>query len=262
MNDSDQPARDRRSTHGVGREELGPAEAHPARISGPTGEERALLVATGDLVGQAGIELADTLRHLDPKQYPSLTLDLRGATTLDPLVIHALLHARERRGDEWGCIRVLVAPGPVDHLLSVPRLQRLFDVVRLDLPNQERVAAQSAQPALDEKTVSGAVQQYHRLLDAARARDLTLFQQLAGEAHPICVAAGAKPEGPAVGPWCEHCPLRREFGGCSPLIAHMLHAAEGGHWDAAQLLVLSLIAEAVATAPSGAPPRDAGDKTP
>jgi len=109
------------------------------------------------------------------------------------------------------------------------------------------------QASLDEAswslTQQGAMEQYHLLLRAALERDLNTFVELALAATPICEAAGAEPGGTAFGEWCGLCPLRQQYGGCRPIITQMVRAAEQGNWEAAQLLVLSLIAEVAGVSP-------------
>lgn len=89
------------------------------------------------------------------------------------------------------------------------------------------------------------IEHYHRMLHAASARDLGALRRLAGEAHPICIASNAPAGGAAFGAWCEDCPLHRQYGGCHPLVERMLGDAAAGSWEAAQLLILTLIQEVV-----------------
>jgi hypothetical protein len=246
----------RRDTHGVGRQELGPEEHRAAVVSAPAGDASAPLVARGDVIGEAAQQLDRAIRTLDPVTHPLLTLDLRRATALDPLVIHSLLHARQRRGDQWGTVRVLVAPGAVERFLNHPRFQRLFDIVHpgegeADRPPRE-IPAAAWEPAQ-----LGAIEHYHQMLDAARRHDAAALRALAGQAQPVCVASGAEPEGPASGEWCDDCPMRHVYGGCQPLISHLLRAAEAGNWEAAQLLVLALIAEVAGVTRPGQSPAGA-----
>jgi hypothetical protein len=243
----------------VGRTELGPADRHAPRIAGPVESDGPLLVALGDVLGEAAEQLAVEIRRLDPHAHPSFTVDLRQATAIDPLVIHALLHARNRRGDEWGAVRLLVAPGNVERFLNHPRFHRLFEIVH----SEEEGASEPADFAGEwEPALLGSLDHYHHLLEITRRRDLPALRAAAQEAHPICVAAGAQPGGPVFGEWCRQCPVRHVSGGCQPLVAHMLRAAEHGNWEAAQMLILSLIAEASGvTRPAGAPGPGAGTET-
>jgi anti-anti-sigma regulatory factor len=232
--------------------ELGLPVFRAPGIAGLVEGNGAVIVASGDVLGDAAQDLALEIRHLDPAAHPVVTLDLRQATALDPLVVHALLHARQRRGDEWGRVRLLVAPGRVARFFSLPRLQRLFDVVvtgdESDAPGRTRFGGDW------DTALVGSLEHYHQLLELARQGDLPALRRAAAAAHPICVGAGAEPGGPASGEWCRNCPVRHLYGGCQPLVDHVLRAAEQGNWEAAQLLILSLIAETTGVTGPGQPP--------
>jgi hypothetical protein len=120
---------DRRDTHGISRTDLAPVAGEPGLISGPIYGDRATLAAESNIRGEVADALSATLRDLDPGETPLLALDLRKATALDPLVIHALMHAWERRGRQSGCVRVLVTPGPVQQYLDRLGLDHAFDIV-------------------------------------------------------------------------------------------------------------------------------------
>jgi len=137
---------DRRTTQGISRGELDAAVHREGRVSGPIPGERAVLTATGDICGEAAEELAGIARRLDPIEMPLLTLDVREVTALDPVVIHALMHAWERRGQERGCIRILAAPGSVLQYLDLLGLQRALDIV-LSGKLGERLLSASSRPA-------------------------------------------------------------------------------------------------------------------
>lgn len=209
--------------------------------SAPVAAEPVMLTRGGTVAGDTAVELAALIEQLDPKDHPRLTLDLREATSLDPTVAQALLQAWERRGQERGSVRVLVSPGAVERFFDALGLERAFEIARGEAEEEAPVPS----PAVLKDSLRGSVRHYHELLELARARDLTGLRKAAQEAHPICVAVGAKPGGAAFGPWCEDCPLRWQYGGCRPIIGHIVQAAEHGNWDAAQLLIMSLIAEAV-----------------
>src|SRR5262245_55224472 len=120
---------DRRTTKGIGRDELDAVVHRKGWIAGPMPGERAGLTAAGDVRGEVAEELSGILHHLDPIGMPRITLDLREATSLDPFVIHALMDAWERRGRQWGCIRILAAPGAVRQYLDLLSLERALDIV-------------------------------------------------------------------------------------------------------------------------------------
>jgi hypothetical protein len=215
---------------------------------------RTCLQARGAVYGEAAKELASALARLDPNQHPLLTLDLREATGLDPSVVHGLMHAWERRGQQRGCVRVLVSPGPVQRFLDSLGLQRALDVDQERHPAPEEEAlAWFADTGTRREALEGALGHYRQLLDAMRRRDLEATRTLAAEAHSVCVAMGAAPGGHAIGEWCERCPMREAYGGCQPVLAHAVRAADRGAWEAAELLVLALMAEVVGMEPPPAP---------
>lgn len=211
-----------------------------------------ILTARGAVIGEAAQDLASQLADLDPEDSPVMTLDLREATALDPLVVNALLKARERRsGDQAedqgpeGDVRILVCPGRVQKFLDSLRLEHAFEVVHEEAQQFGTMPIPLVEADTWSSVRMGSVEHWHELLAAARRHDLVAFLRLSGESHPICVAAGADPGGPAFGAWCAACPLHALYGGCRALLDQANHAVELGNWDAAQLLVLALIAEAV-----------------
>jgi hypothetical protein len=140
-------------------------------------------------------------------------------------------------------VRLLVAPGPVQRLLDMLGLEHALEVVH---PGDETDRTPEVfDSEAWRQAQEGALAHYHRLLATARAGDAAAFAHAARAAQPICVAAGATAGGPAFGEWCSRCPLRAEYGGCQPLLAQAIRTAERGNWDAAQLLVMALIAEVV-----------------
>ncbi len=244
MEHPDPRERERWEAHGVSR-----ATVANAASSAADGEvrlvegERPVLVATGIIGRTHAAELADQIRALDPQTVPTLTVDLRAATSLDPLVVHALLHAWERRQESYGSVRLLVSEGAVERFLDALGLERAFVITR---PEEQST---DAPPVLTGEEWRAAQREtaahYQRLLDTARREDLPALRAAALEAHPICVASGAQAEGPAFGHWCDHCPLRHQYGGCQPLLQHAVRAAEHGNWEATELLLMALIAEVV-----------------
>ena len=101
---------DHRETHGVSRAELDSPKVHPAAISRPHDGDRTVIVASGDMTRDAAQQAGGEIESLQAGEHPLLTLDLRGATALDPRIVHALMHAWERRDRGWGCIRLLGPP--------------------------------------------------------------------------------------------------------------------------------------------------------
>lgn len=228
-------------------------EAEPFRVFSEPGPsvtvephgDRTLITASGDVRGRAQ-EVANIIQRLDPFEHPRITLDLRKAHTISPLIIHALMRAWERRDRTFGCIRVQTVPGEVARYVHQLRLEHA-----LDLQHEIGDAAGPAlQPVQWEAAQLGSIEHFHRLLDAAQAKDLDGFLSLTHQAHPICEGAGAPAGGTAIGKWCGHCPLAEQYGGCHPLLDQMNRAAQAGNWEAAQMLVLALIAE-VAGGPLG-----------
>jgi hypothetical protein len=205
--------------------------------------ERTVLSLQGCATGDPGLRLASQLQHLSVIEHPDLTVDLRGCKCVDPIVVHALMHAWEQRNREFGCIRVLVSPGPVARYLDVLGLGHALDVVHDDTGLVLDVLPRSS--AEWEPIQEETVEHFHRLLAAARRHDLTELRRESQQAHALCVAVGAHPSGDAFGPWCAHCPMRAQYGGCQPLIDHMLRAGAHNDWKTAQLLILTLVSEAV-----------------
>lgn len=220
------------------------AEASPDR-NGLTVEkvgDRTVVTVSGDVRRRAQ-EVSNVIQHLDRSQHPRLTLDLRGAASIDPLVVHALLRAWEARDRAFGCIRVLTRPGDVARYLHGLRLEHALDFQH----QQPADSGPEITPDEWEAAQIGTIRHYRELLAAAQQRDLPRFERLARMAHPICHAAGAPEGGPAEGPWCATCPLAQVYGGCQPLIDQMIRAAHAANWEAAQMLVLALMAEAAGT---------------
>jgi len=217
------------------------AQHEPVAIS--TAGERPVVAASGHVKGTTAAELAAALERMDPEQYEGVTVDLRSALSLDPLVVHALLHTWDRWGQKPDSVRVIVTPGPVHRYLDTLGLDRALDLVEPE--TESGTEAPRLETGADTWPLAqqGAVDHYHDLLKAARTHDLHRFERLARTATPICVAAGARAGGAASGDWCERCPLHHEYGGCRPIVAQMIRAANAGNWDAAQLLALALIAE-------------------
>lgn len=204
----------------------------------PVGDR--LLIVPGPPGPDHSQVVAAAVQGLDPLAYPRVTLDLRECDTADPVVVHALLRAWERRDRAFGSIRVLTRPGPAERFLRSLRLEHALDIQREDAVHQPL----RGDPGWVNARL-GTVGHYHRLLSAAQQRDLARFETLVAAAHPVCVEAGAHPQGHAVGPWCTECRLAAQYGGCRPLLERMVRAARAGNWDAAQMLVLALIAETV-----------------
>jgi hypothetical protein len=225
-------------------EEPDAVAAEPARneIAVGTANDRTLITAAGDVRARAQ-ELSNTIQHLDPFEHPRITLDLRDANSIDPLVVHALLRAWEHRDRAFGCVRVLTGPGDVARYLHGLRLEHALDLQHPHPPE----GAPEITPAEWEIAQIGTIQHYRELLQAAQQRDLPRFERLARLAHPVCEVSGAPGEGPAVGHWCTHCPLAQVYGGCQPLLDQMIRAAHAANWEAAQMLVLALIAETAGT---------------
>jgi hypothetical protein len=212
------------------------------QISFGGGARSPVLAASGDVVGGVARNLSAGLAQLDPATCPSVTLDLRGATSVDPPVAVALMRAWDRRARRPGSVRVLVSPGAVARFLD---MLGLGQVVETAGPRPSRAGkVPAAERERWEQARRGSVARYHALLEAAHERDLASLQRAAREAHPICVASGAEPGGSAFGEWCEQCPMAGQYGGCHPIIDQMLRAAGQANWEAAELLILSLIAEA------------------
>jgi hypothetical protein len=211
------------------------------RVSVSEGGQCPVVVASGHVVRGAAQELVAALERLEPEPCPQITVDLRGAFSVDPVVVHALLHAWERRQRRPDSVRVLVIPGPVQRFLDMLGLEHALDVVH---PGDEPATPLPVlAPAEWQAAREGALEHYQHLLAAARVRDVEQFAAAARLAHPLCVAAGAPAGGLAFGEHCSDCPLRKEYGGCQPLLAQATRAAERGNWDAAQLLLLALIAQ-------------------
>jgi hypothetical protein len=209
----------------------------------------AVLVAEGHVVGEAARELVAGLEQVAPGPAETVTVDLRGALSLEPVVVPALLLAAARRPRPGG-VRVLVTPGPVQRFLDLLDLEPVVELVH---PGEDEEEPLRVLPAEEWRAArEGAIRHYEQLLASARRHDREAFAAAAAAAHPICVASGAEPGGRAFGEWCDRCPLRAEYGGCQPLLEQATRAAEHGNWDAAQLLVMALIAE-VAGMRTGAP---------
>lgn len=219
-------------------EEVDPPERTSAVRLEPAGDR--LLITPGPPGANQSGAVAEAVRELDPLTHPRLTLDLRECETTDPVVVHALLRAWERRDRAFGSIRVLTRPGPAERFLLALRLEHALDIQRDQAVRQPM----RGDPGWVNARL-GTVGHYHQLLAAAQQQDLARFETLAAAAHPVCVEAGAHPQGHAVGPWCTECRLAARYGGCRPLLDHMIRAARTGNWEAAQLLVLTLIAETV-----------------
>lgn len=221
------------------------ASVHTPKITVEPHGDRTLITASGNVRVRAQ-EVANIIQHLDPFEHPRVTLDLRKAHTISPLVIHALMRAWERRDRTFGCIRVQTAPGEVARYVQQLRLEHA-----LDLQHEiGEAGGPTLQPIQWEAAQLGSIEHFHRLLDAAQAKDLDRFLSLTHQAHPICEGAGAPAGGTAIGKWCGHCPLAEQYGGCHPLLDQMNRAAHAGNWEAAQMLVLALIAE-IAGGPLG-----------
>jgi hypothetical protein len=257
---------DRRETHGISRDDLGPVASELGLISGPIYGDRAVLAAEGAVHGDVADALAAALRDLDPGEAPLLTLDLRRASSLDPLIIHALMHAWERRGRQWGCVRLLVSPGPVQQYLDRLGLDHAFDLVH---PGELAELPRNGDPQKWRQALAESLLHYRRLLQAIDATDAGELRLVAAQAHPVCIAAGAAQGGTAFGKWCQDCPLRKDYGGCQPVIAQILRSASLKDWESARRLVLALIAQVeglhrrmLATTPpndSPTPPADEDD---
>lgn len=201
-----------------------------------------VLAASGNVVGAAARDLAAGITQLDPTTSPKVTVDLRGATSVDPPVAVALMRAWDRRSHRPGSVRILASMGPVARFLDLLGLSQVMDMAGPESHAPERLPVVGRE--VWEQARQSAVQRYHALLEAAHRRDLAVLKRTAQEAHAICVASGAEPGGTAFGEWCEECPMREQYGGCHPLVDQMLRAAEQGNWEAAELLILALVAEA------------------
>src|SRR5205814_2833557 len=127
----------------------------------------------------------------------------------DPMIIHALMHAWERRSRQWGCIRVLVVPGPVQQYLDRLGLDHAFDVVH---PGEFDELPRNGDPQKWRQALSESLLHYRRLLDAIETGDAGEFREISEQAHPVCIAAGAVPGGRAFGKSCQACPPRRDCG--------------------------------------------------
>lgn len=94
-----------------------------------------VFAAQGDLLRDAAQDLAAQIERLDPRAFRVLTLDLRYATAIDPLVVHALVRARELRTagvgstEPEGEVRIVVSSGPVQQFLDSLRLDHCFEVI-------------------------------------------------------------------------------------------------------------------------------------
>jgi hypothetical protein len=209
-------------------------------ISGPIYGDRAMLAAKGDVRGEVADALSAALRDADPDEAPLLTVDLQRANSLDPLIIHALMHAWERRGRQWGCVRVLVTPGPVQQYLDRLGLDHAFDIVH---PGELGELPRNGDPQKWRQALAESLLHYRRLLEAIDAADAGELRLVAEQAHPVCIAAGAAPGGTAFGKWCQDCPLRKDYGGCQPVVAQILRSAALNDWGSARALVLALIAQ-------------------
>jgi hypothetical protein len=94
-----------------------------------------------------------------------------------------------------------------------------------------------------------ALEYFHRMLYAARRQDLAFLQQQAAKAHPLCVTSDMDPGGDLLAEGCDTCPVGEQYGNCRLLIIRAVKSAEQGNWEAAQLLLLSLIAEVAGVQP-------------
>ena len=205
---------------------------------------RTVLTVTGNAADVNGARLVTALRELDPVEHPLLTLDLREATGISPLVVHALLAAWERRWCQVGCIRAITGPGAVQQYLDSLRLHNVLVIEHSDSVEDARISHYSSKGW--ETAQTATVEQLRTLLLAAQNRNLSLLKALAWEATPLCVASGALEGGTASGCWCAHCPMTERFGGCRPLVDPMPRAAGLGDWEVAELPIMALIAEAAA----------------
>jgi hypothetical protein len=179
------------------------------------------------------------MRTLDPEQAPQFTLDLRRATTLDPLVIYALLNAWERRGRQWGCVRVLVTPGEVQQYLDSLALEQALDIIHPGEDDEDE-----GDPGRLRRALPGTIAHYRHMLEAIREQDLAALEAMAQQAHPICLASTPARDAPCGERGCPDCPIRREHGGCERLITRVLYSARFHDWHAAEELVLGMVAHA------------------
>jgi len=239
----------RQEAHGATRAAV--AELIPPVVPAPKDDvtvadrgDRSVVVVSGDTLTLGG-EVASALHHLDPREHPCIVLDLRDVTRVNPLLIHALLRAWERRNRQFGAVRVLVSPGPArDYLVSL-RLEHAFEVICVE--DSPALPAKSWE--LWRRAQYESIEHYNHLLSAVMNHDLPEVKRLGRKAHPLCVVAGAAPDGGACGKWCSHCPLLQQYGGCHPVIDRIIRDSAGANWDASQHLVHALIAEVVRFAP-------------
>lgn len=206
--------------------------------------DRYVVEVSGNAGNGSASHLVKLLRELDPEEHPLLTLDLREATELSPLVIHALLCAWERRWCQPGSIRVLTAPGSIQQYLDSLRLHNVLIVEHAGSVGELQISCHSSEEW--EAAQKATVERLRTLLLAAQNRDLPVLKALARQATPLCVASGAPEGGTAFGTWCTHCPMTDRYGGCRPLMDQMLRAAAKDDWDVAELLIMALIGEAAA----------------
>jgi anti-anti-sigma regulatory factor len=190
-----------------------------------------VLVAEGEVTGPSAAELTSTLRHLDPGQHPTVTLDLQNATILDPLVVNGLLAAWERRCERAGSVRVLVSPGPVRQFLAALGLTHAVHLVSAaDLGTPTAGA-----PA--DRRLSTPPPGSSRVDDALERQDLTALRTACEQDWPVCDFCAAPPAGSGDR---RRCPHHEQYGGCRAFFASVLGAAELGHWERARALARSL----------------------
>ena len=96
-----------------------------------------------------------------------------------------------------------------------------------------------------EQAQREALEHFHRMLYAARRQDLATLLEEAAKAHPLCVTSELDPSERLLAEGCDTCPVGEQYGNCQQLIGRVMNTAEQGNWEAAQLLLLSLIAEVV-----------------
>jgi len=209
-------------------------------LAGPSDDERPVLKAVGSVRHGLAQELVSALNHLDPDQIPQFTLDLRQATSLEPLVVHALMAAWERRWRQWGCVRILVAPGEVQRYLDHLALERALDIIH---PGETSEADGRADPKWLRRALPGTIAHYRHMLEAIRAEDFAALEVMAQQAHPICIASSpSQRETPSNE--CSDCPVRHEQGGCERAITRVRYAASFYDWHTAEELVLALVSRA------------------
>src|SRR4051794_39630384 len=101
-----------------------PAVVTGRRLPGETGKAegsvsvnredgRTVVRAAGEVTHHVSREFIRLLEGLSPREHPEITVDLRGVTALEPLVIHALRRAGEQRVSRVGAVRLRVRPGAV-----------------------------------------------------------------------------------------------------------------------------------------------------